>query len=184
MLQDKVNWNQKYCTKKYPNRPSQIVKDHYSLAPGKRALDIGAGNGRNSLFLSHHGFSVDAVDISEEGLKLFAGNHSNIYPICADLDAFDFPTNRYDLIVNIKFLNRRLFPCIREGLKKDGILIFESFLETGCSAVDKKMSRDYLLKKNELLRAFMLMHIIYYREKTDPNKDASGMASLIAVKAG
>jgi len=32
-----------------------------------------------------------------------------------DLDIFDIPTGRYDLILNTLYLNRRLFPQIREG---------------------------------------------------------------------
>ncbi|GAB6903955.1 class I SAM-dependent methyltransferase [Kineosporia succinea] len=36
-----------------------------ALRPG-RALDLGAGPGRNALYLASRGFSVDAVDLSEE----------------------------------------------------------------------------------------------------------------------
>jgi cyclopropane fatty-acyl-phospholipid synthase-like methyltransferase len=32
--------------------------------PGSRVLDLGAGTGRNAIFLAHHGFEVDAVDAS------------------------------------------------------------------------------------------------------------------------
>ena len=50
MLQDKEKWDRKYREKKYPTTPSQIVRNYFDLATGKKALDIGAGNGRNSLF--------------------------------------------------------------------------------------------------------------------------------------
>ena len=160
---------------------NQINPDDFSIT---RALDIGAGNGRNSLFLAEHGFSVDALDISEEGLKQFAGLHPEIRPICADLDTFDIPGKRYDLIVNVKFLNRRIFPYIKEGLRKGGILIFETFVETEQTGENESICRDYLLRQNELLHAFLSLHIIYYNETKalSDDHDASYIASLVAAK--
>ena len=184
MLRDRIKWNEKFRQKQYPAKPSQIVEDFFGLAPGKNALDIGAGNGRNSLFLAEHGFSVDAVDISEEGLKQFAGTRPEIRPIRADLDTFDIPAIRYDLIVNVKFLNRRIFPYIKEGLKKGGILIFETFVETEHAGENESICRDYLLRQNELLHAFLSLHILYYNETKalSDNHGTSSMASLVAAK--
>jgi SAM-dependent methyltransferase len=179
-----MKWNKKYRQKRYPATPSQIVKEFFGLASGKKALDIAAGNGRNSLFLAEHGFLVDAVDISQEGLKQFAGTHPQILPICADLDTFDIPRKRYDLIVNVKYLNRRIFPYIKEGLRKGGILIFETFVETEQTGANESISRDYVLRKNELLHAFLSLHIIYYKESKNlsDNHDTSFLASLVAAK--
>jgi SAM-dependent methyltransferase len=41
--------------------------DAGELRPG-RALDIGCGNGRNSIFLARRGFDVDGIDVSESAL--------------------------------------------------------------------------------------------------------------------
>ncbi len=183
MLQDQSKWNEKYRKKKYPTKPSRIVKEYFSFAYGRKALDIGAGNGRNTLFLARQGFAVDAVDISDIGLSRFAGRHPNVQAICADLDTFDIPPNRYDLIVNIKFLNRRLFPYIREGLKPGGLLIFETFLETEEDAANATICRDYLLRDNELLHAFLSLRIIYYEEGKKTEQDETNqIASLVGVK--
>ena len=183
MLQDRIKWNDKYKKKKYPGEPAQIVRDYFSLAKTGKALDIGAGNGRNSIFLAEQGFLVDAVDISDIGLSKFAGRHPNIHAICVDLDTFEIPKNRYDLIVNIKYLNRRLNPYIYEGLKTEGVLIFETFLEAGEDAANQPICRDYLLRKNELLHAFLSLWILYYRErkKTEQN-ETSQVASLVGIK--
>jgi SAM-dependent methyltransferase len=183
MQQDRIKWNQKYKKKKYPREPSQIVRDYFSLAKIGKALDIGAGNGRNSIFLAKQGFSVEAVDISDIGLAEFAGQNPNIYAICADLDTFEIPKNRYDLIVNINYLNRRLFPYIYEGLGTEGLLIFETFLESEVDKANQPTCRDYLLRKNELLHAFLSLRILYYREerKTEQN-ESSPVATLVGIK--
>jgi 2-polyprenyl-3-methyl-5-hydroxy-6-metoxy-1,4-benzoquinol methylase len=97
MKQDRIKWNEKYRKESYPTDAASVVKKFYHLAPGKKALDIAAGNGRNAVFLTQKGFSVDAVDISEVGLSEFASRYPNINAICADLDQFDIATPRYDL---------------------------------------------------------------------------------------
>ena len=183
MKQDRIKWNEKYKKKKYPREPVQTVRNYFSLANIGKALDIGAGNGRHSLFLAEQGFSVDAVDISDSGLAEFAGRQPDIYAICADLDTFEIPKNRYDLIVNIKYLNRRLFPYIYEGLRTGGVLIFETFLESREDTENQPICRDYLLRKNELLHAFLSLRILYYREekKTEQN-ETNQIASLVGIR--
>ncbi|MEJ2102220.1 MAG: class I SAM-dependent methyltransferase [Desulfobacterales bacterium] len=149
MFQDQIKWNKKYQSNYYSDEPATILEHYVKLARGQKALDIAAGNGRNSLFLAKRGFTVDAVDISDAGLRLFAGKHPNIHPICADLDHFDIPANRYDLIINLKFLNRRLFPYIREGLTAGGILIFQTFL---CAFFFiTKLKKEIMVKCQRLL---------------------------------
>jgi SAM-dependent methyltransferase len=181
--QDRIKWNEKYNTIYYPTEAASVVKRFYHLAPGERALDIAAGNGRNAVFLARKGFVVDAVDISDIGLAEFSGTYSNINAICADLDQFEIFTGRYDLIVNVKFLNRRLFPYIKDGLKEGGIVIFEALLEPDCTEATPKHSRDYLLRTNELLNAFSEFQLIYYSETQNNATNLShGTATLVGAK--
>ncbi len=183
MLPDRLKWNRKYEEDQLPDAPSSVVKQFFKLAGGKKALDIAAGNGRNALFLADQGFAVDAVDISDAGLNLFAGKHVNVQPICADLDNFDIPPDRYDLIINIKYLSRRLFPYIREGLKRGGILIFQTFLDSPNGGTEQPLCRDYRLRENELLHAFLSLKILFYKEgKEKSHEDATHLATLVAVR--
>jgi len=183
MRQDRLKWNDKYQRQNYPADPAAIVKQYVELAGGKKALDIAAGNGRNALFLARQGFVVDAVDIADAGLAQFAGKHPGIHSICADFDDFDIAAKRYDLIVNIKYLNRRLFPYILEGLAPGGVLIFETFLDLLHQATDKPGCRDYLLRENELLHAFLSLKIVCYKEANDEeDAETARVASLVGIK--
>ena len=182
MLQDRLKWNERYQTEKYPQAPSAIVKKYATLARGKKALDIAAGNGRNAIFLADQGFRVDAIDIADAGLSLFSGQHRHIHTICADLDTYDIRANHYNLIVNIKYLNRRLFPYLKAGLVPGGVLIFETFLDK--TQVNSKDHADYYLRQNELLHAFLSLNILLYREaEKQTDDDATWLASLVAIKA-
>ena len=183
MLQDRLKWNAKYQNQSFPGEPAAIVIEYVKLAKGNKALDIAAGNGRNTLFLARQGFSVDAVDISDAGLKLFAAKHPSIHPICADLDDFDIPAKRYDLIINIKYLNRRLFPFITGGLAPGGVLIFQTLLESSNTANSSPACRDYMLRENELLQAFSSLKIVRYKESAEKTNDKlANLASLVGVK--
>ena len=67
------------------------------------ALDLGCGDGRNSLFLATHGFSVDAVDLSQPAVeKLSEIAYRSGLAISADVldlrDLIALP-DHYDLIV-------------------------------------------------------------------------------------
>lgn len=183
MRQDRKKWNEKYADGAYSTRSSGIVQQFYKLAPKGRALDIAAGAGRNAIFLADKGFKVDAVDISDVAIEKLSGRHPNLQPICADLDDYVIPVNRYSLIVNIRFLNRRIFPHIREGLVPGGILIFETYLEDPRATTLDPVCRDYLLRGNELLHCFLALKILYYREATRRIKGSlRPTAALVAEK--
>lgn len=183
MEKDRIKWNEKHRQKRFSAEPSPIVKKYVLSAPVGKALDIAAGGGRNAVFLANRGFDVEAVDISDQALTRLAGRHPNVNPICADLDLFDIPASRYNLIINIRFLNRRLFPYIQEGLNPGGLLIFETYLDPPPGSDPDTFCRDYLLRPNELLYAFLRLAIIFYAEQTsDEANDSRRVASLVAMK--
>lgn len=49
--------------------PDLIVKDILKYIQNGSVLEIGAGEGRNSLFLATHGFIVEAIDTSDVAIK-------------------------------------------------------------------------------------------------------------------
>lgn len=64
-------WNERYATKEYVwnTEPNQFVRTHLSdLEPGT-AIDLGAGEGRNAVWLATRGWTVTAVDFSSVGLE-------------------------------------------------------------------------------------------------------------------
>ena len=163
--------------------PSKIVEDHAGLASPGRALDIASGLGKNAAYLARNGFSVDAVDISDAALAGYGKSCPGVRPICADLDLFDITPGRYDLILNIRFLQRRLFPQIIDGLAPGGVLIFETWIRHPEDPSLDPVPKDYLLRENELLHAFLSLGIRYYKEwhLVEGGRNAL-MASLVGKK--
>jgi len=164
-----------------PNGTANIVERYIGVASKGQALDIACGKGRNTHFMAEHGFSVDAVDYSDYALS-FLENRPDIHPIEADLDHYTIAPESYDLIVNCYYLERRLFPQIINGLKKGGVLIFETYIEADGEEYHQPSNPDFMLKRNELLKAFMDLDVIYYEEREDVNlrDEKVKVASLVA----
>jgi SAM-dependent methyltransferase len=187
---DQKRWDERFKEKKFAlgKRANAFLRTHVGLLPKGKALDIATGEGRNAVFLAQHGFHVDAVDISGEGLKkvekLAREFEVKIQTVLADLNTYPIKRGRYDLIANFYFLDRSLIPKIKKGLKKGGMVIFETYLleQRALGTVGPKNPK-YFLKSNELLSFFKGFRILRYLEgifKEGGRKKA--IASLIAQK--
>jgi tellurite methyltransferase len=180
---DREKWNHKYRERSFSSQPSRIVREFYNRAPKGRALDLACGNGRNACFLAERGFEVDAVDISEVGLRRFVCRSPVIHRICQDLGTFEIRPGRYQLIVNTRFLKRNLFSALQAGLAPGGVLIFETYLMEKDPGAARRFSPDHLLRDGELRHAFPTLQTIDYRETPSRLQDAPARtASLIAQR--
>lgn len=172
---DRKKWDARHQQSPGSVEPSSVLERFWRLAPRGRALDIACGNGRNSLFMAQKGFLVDAVDISPVATGRLAGKDPRISVICRDLDVWNIPACRYALIVNVRFLDRRLFPMIKAGLIPGGVLIVESF---GGGQRDV-----YCLKPNELRHVFQSFQIVFYEETwADHSEKFDQIVSMVAIK--
>ncbi len=183
MIEDKQRWNERYLDNPMPQNVSSIVEKYIEHAKVGNAIDIACGTGRNTHYLSDLGFMVDAIDISDYALSRVK-NSATITKIDTDLDKYNLTQNKYDLIVNINYLNRRLVSQMKDALKSGGVLMFETFIVAHGDFNLPTTNLDYLLRKNELLHSFIGLDIIYYEERIDINLKGEKIkvASLVAKK--
>ncbi len=183
MIEDKERWNIRHVTKPMKHTVSPILEKYIKHAKVGKALDLACGTGRNTHYLANLGFTVDAVDLSDYALGQIK-DALNITKIEVDLDEYDLGKNRYDLILNTNYLNRRLMAQMIDSLKDGGLIIFETFIEAHEKPEQGSMNPDYLLEKNELLHAFIDLDIIYYEESNGVNLrgEKNKTASLVAKK--
>jgi len=187
---DQKRWDKRFGRKEFAlgKEPNPFLKKHIYLLPKGKALDMATGEGRNAVFLAQNGFEVDAVDISQMGLekarKLAREKGVKVNALLVDLDHYEIEKDRYDLIASFYFLNRRLIPEIRKGLKEGGKVIFETYLlEHRTLATGGPKQAKYFLKPNELLRLFKGFRILFYREGIfREGGRRKAVASLIAEK--
>jgi len=182
MISDKERWNKRHVDKPMRTNVEPLIEKYINEAEVGEALDIACGIGRNTHFLAEKGFLVDAVDISDYALSQVK-NMATIKKFEVDLDTYNLEINKYDLIVNINFLSRRLMPQIKEALRSGGVVIFETFI-IAHGEFTQPVNPEFLLRKNELLHAFIGLDIIYYEERSDVNLRGENtcVASLVARK--
>lgn len=98
-------WNDRYATEGaiFGLEPNQFVVAHLADVPPGRALDLGAGQGRNAVWLATRGHTVTAVDLSEvacaEAAKLAAVAGVTIETVAADLAVWEPPQGTFDLVL-------------------------------------------------------------------------------------
>ena len=111
---------------------------------GLKALDLGAGAGRDSISLARAGYTVTAVDLSEMGLERInqrataAGVGERVTTQAADVRNFDFETEKYDAIIATTVLDH--IPAA------DAVVVWQKILRSltshGLLAVEVHSSED------------------------------------------
>lgn len=87
---DAQAWNQRYSTSDliWTAEPNQFLVAETATLPAGRALDLGAGEGRNAVWLARRGWQVTAIDFSDVGLAKAEAlaDHAevSVETICAD----------------------------------------------------------------------------------------------------
>ena len=184
-------WEEKYSIKTLADVPEPaafLQSNAHLLGTAGTGLDIAMGAGQNAVFLAQHGYTVTGVDRSQAAVahaREYAREKSvSIDAVAADMLDWPFPENHFDVILNFYFLEPALAPRIKAGLKKGGLLFFETYT-LDQQRFDGPHNPDFLLKPNELLKSFLDLFIVFYHERIEPNGKGSyrAVASMIAKKA-
>jgi SAM-dependent methyltransferase len=105
---DSQQWDERYSGTEFEwtTRPNQFVASELADLPPGRALDLAAGEGRNTVWLAEHGWRVTAVDFSRVGLDkgraLSAARgvpEGQVDWIVADLSDYQPDPGAYDLVL-------------------------------------------------------------------------------------
>lgn len=184
-------WNSIHQTHRgvCPPAATVLAENAHLLPPeGGTALDIACGLGGNALFLARRGFVVDAVDIADTATHALAtAAHAENLPVntlTKDVTTWEMATERYDVIVVSRFLERSLNGAIMSALKSGGLLFYQTFTENRIHSGGPTNPR-FLLRDNELLRLFEGLLVRYYQEKARAGTLDHGnrdLAFLVAQK--
>jgi len=138
---------------------AEVVK---GLKPG-RALEVGMGQGCNSVYLARLGWEVCGFDISERGMevarKSAAAAGVTITTIKASLEDFDYGSGEWDLIVGT-YVGVAWLEAAAKGLKPGGHVIVEGYSQ------HPRAPAGAAFGPNEVLRLFMArdLHVIRYED--------------------
>lgn len=93
-----VTYDKHYTKIRYFGKPYEALVAFFEKYPSRgKLVDLGAGQGRDALFLAALGYEVDAVDVSGVGLKQIEAQNPHIKTVQADI--YDFCVNGYDFVL-------------------------------------------------------------------------------------
>lgn len=187
-----ADWNERYANGEYATKePNKLLVEWAQKLKAGYALDIACGVGRHSILLAHHNWNVTAVDSSEVGIEITkaraAENDVIVKTVVADLEKGEFKIvpNHYDLICDFYYLQRDLFPKIRDGICIGGAFIGAIHI-VGAKDDEEHMNPAFLMEENELLDIFKGWEIKHYYETKlvddDKGEHHHRTAEIVAFK--
>jgi tellurite methyltransferase len=180
------NWDEHYSDPSNLDfTPAPMLVEAAELLTPGRALDLACGAGRNSLYLASLGWHVLAVDSSPVAIRLLRDRARGL-----DVDArvtdletggFQIEPAAYDLICDFFYLQRDLFPQIREGVRPGGTFAGAIHLLDSSPEASSR-NPAFLLRPEELRAEFAGWKILFYSEAREPERGRP-TARIIARRA-
>lgn len=106
---DAGDWDRRYADQElvWSAEPNRFVEEECRALPPGRALDLAAGEGRNSIWLASRGWTVTAVDFSSvavgKGRRLADAQGADaagaITWVCEDVCSWEPPAGAFDLVL-------------------------------------------------------------------------------------
>jgi SAM-dependent methyltransferase len=113
----------------FSRKPNAFLADVTRARKPGQALDVGMGQGRNSIYLARHAWDVTGFDASVEGVRIAraqaARDGVKLSARVATFDEFDFGENAWDLIVLMYAPARDIAPKVMRALKPGGAVVVE-----------------------------------------------------------
>lgn len=156
------------------------------IKPG-RSLDVGMGQGRNTIYLAQQGWESAGFDPADRAVAAAQAQASQlgvkITTTVARADDFDWGEGRWDLIVLCYVGAREFSAKTVRALRPGGMVVVEGFHRDATKA--GPIGESVVFDTNELLHIFSTLRVVRY-EDTDANADfgrgQSRVVRLAAVK--
>jgi len=173
--------------------PARLLVQQLHRLPKGTVLDVAAGRGRHTLFLSSLGYQVEAIDRDEHALEQLmteaqSRHLADVTTRALDLESPHPPSlgeDRYDAILVFFYLSRPIFPQLIRALKPGGMLVYETFLIDHHLHYQHPRRQEFCLGHGELLNLTSELRILHYDEGLHEGaRDAESAytAQLVAQK--
>ena len=176
-----------------PFKPDPLSRKAIKFLPrGKELLDVGCGEGADSVFFARMGFSVTAIDRNKEYVNRFRlyckdEKISHISVHNRDVVSYRYPRNQYDVIISLLVLCcmkrsdfEKIVKPLKQSVKRGGIIIMSArnylypemkdYLPSEMIEHNTFRSKEscckflYFIEKNRLREMFHDFDILYYYE--------------------
>lgn len=160
MIGNPVDYDKKF-KENFPKFPAKLdleLKRYLNLVPGKEVLDLGIGQGRNSIPLAELGFNVTGVDYSTKCLEICKNTCNKLNLVKSDIRTFDIEKDKYDMILSgyvLHFLHKndsyKIVENIKNNIKDHGIVYISVFSLEDPRFIKHSTSSDFEIFDNNIL---------------------------------
>ena len=179
-MQERPFWEQSYANmdvSAFSKGPTMDVNEFYPIFPkNAQVLDVGCGEGRNSIFMAKLGNRVDAFDISKNGIEKAKRIASQIGVqidfSCCDLDKFIFE-KEYDVILShgvlhlpYKDVRDKFIVKMQSNTKIGGFNVIGIFTNRLPATPDNAPYTHSLFDVGELPEKYKDWKIVHHQEGT------------------
>ncbi len=189
-------YNRLYQDSVHPfgKKPDFIVEDTLKYLSSGIILDLGAGDGRNSIYLASHGFQTHAIDFSSVAIEKIK-EATQIKKIPLHMEIEDIRTwqfiQSYDAIIATFVLHHlshsevlTLIQKMMTHTKIGGLNIIAAFTEEGDFYKKYPQTQNFYIHGNELKALYAEWEILHYEKRNEPASakrvDGSPMENVCA----
>lgn len=181
---DRERWDASYSAGRHTREvtPLWLLELDSELPSTGRALDVASGTGTLARYWAARGLESLAVDVSPVALRLAreeaARDRLVLETLELDLEAEPLPPGPFAAISCFHYLQRDLFPRMRERLGRGGVLACEIATVKNLERNPKPSAR-FLLQPGELRELCAGLTLIHYSEDW---RDGRFLARALARK--
>jgi cyclopropane fatty-acyl-phospholipid synthase-like methyltransferase len=197
---DQERWNERFAEPGYrfgtdPNKFLASQRDR--LKKGQSALAVADGEGRNGVWLAEQGLDVLSVDFSPaaqaKARALAAERHVALKTMLADVKAWDWEPERFDVVVGILIQFTKpsertvMFRGFKTTLKPGGLVILQGYrveqlqYKTGGPPFAENLYTEALLRRE--FADMRILHLSAHDDPVEARRGGSGLAALIDLVA-
>lgn len=161
-------WNRILTAEKphFNTKPNAFLVEIASTRKPGTALDVGMGQGRNSIWLAQQGWDVTGFDPADKAVALALENARKagvqIKAEVKGMEDFDFGESRWDMIV-LSYVGPREMPeVIQRALKPGGVLVVEAFHRDATKG--RSIGGGVVFDTGELPALFPHLRVVRYEE--------------------
>jgi 2-polyprenyl-3-methyl-5-hydroxy-6-metoxy-1,4-benzoquinol methylase len=155
-------------TPSFVTQPNALLVSTVEGRKPGRALDVGMGQGRNSVFLALKGWEVTGFDISDEGIAVARKNAERagvkLNAVRETDEEFDYGSDQWDLIVFMyepfPVTSTAYVERLRKSMKSGGLIVIESY---GAEASTPNRPTT-AIDPGQLLAAFKDFRLLHFED--------------------
>ncbi len=187
-MSSRNKWNARYReSNAAATDAAEILVNYQHLLPTSgQALDLACGRAANAFFLSAHGLDTTAWDISDVAIEQVQqrASQAGLSIKSEQRDVTDEPPTQtsFDVIVVSRFLDREILPAIKNAVRPEGLVYYQTFIKDKVAQVGPDKT-DYLLEQNELLHFFQDWIVRAYHDEGSIGNCREGLRNQAAIVA-